>query len=135
MCVTAGCAMGMREDCRHFESRTYDDGEVARYCVLGLAPEQPWRCPEHCERYESSVIEGGFVRGSLGASTVEREPDEETPTDIASVLEDAEGIVEAAEHDVVLDLQREESSKGRRWWQVWKRRPPDDEGPFRLSKR
>ena len=135
MCVTAGCAMGMREDCRHFESRTYDDGEVARYCVLGLAPEQPWRCPEHCARYEPSVLEAGFVRGSLAGRTVEREPDEEAPPDIAGVLEDAEGIVEAAEHDAVLDLQRAELAKGRRWWQVWKRRPPDDDGPFRLSNR
>ncbi|HEV2993437.1 MAG TPA: hypothetical protein VG012_03405 [Acidimicrobiia bacterium] len=127
--------MGMREDCRHFESRTYDDGEVARYCVLGLAPEQPWRCPEHCDRYEPSLVSGGFVRGSLSGSTVEREPDEEAPDDIATVLEDAEGIVEAAEHDAVLDLQRQESTR-RRWWQVWKRRPPgDDDGPFRLSNR
>ncbi len=127
--------MGMREDCRHFESRTYDDGEVARYCVLGLAPEQPWRCPEHCDRYEPSLLEGGFERGSLAGSTVEREPDEETPSDVADVLDDAEGIVEAAEHDVVLDLQRQESPKDRRWWQVWKRRPPDDDEPFRLSDR
>jgi len=127
--------MGMREDCRHFESRTYDDGEVARYCVLGLAPEQPWRCPEHCDRYEPSLVEGGFVHGSLAGSTVEHEPDEEAPNDIADVLEDAEGIVEAAEHDVVLDLQHQESPKDRRWWQVWKRRPPDDDEPFRLSDR
>ena len=125
--------MGMREDCRHFESRTYDDGEVARYCVLGLAPEQPWRCPEHCDRYEASLVEGGFVRGSLASRPVEAEPAEESPPDVAAVLEDAEGIVEAAEHDAVLDLQRSETS--RRWWQVWKRRPPDDDEPFRLSNR
>ena len=42
----------MREDCRHFESRTYDSGETARFCVLGLAPEAPWRCPDDCSRYE-----------------------------------------------------------------------------------
>ena len=29
----------MREDCRHFQSRTYDTGEIARFCVLNLAPE------------------------------------------------------------------------------------------------
>ena len=126
--------MGMREDCRHFESRTYDSGEVARYCVLGLAPEQPWRCPEHCDRYDPSLIDGGFVRSSLAGTVVEPEPAEETPDAIAGVLEDAEGIVEAAEHDAVVELQRAEANQTRRWWQIWKRRPPDDE-TFRLSDR
>jgi hypothetical protein len=125
--------MPMREDCRHFESRTYDSGEVARYCVLGLAPDQPWRCPEHCPRYEPSLIEGGFVQGSLARPDVEDEPDE-PPGEAESVLEDAEAIVEAAEHDVVLDLQKAEGSGSRRWWQIWKRRPPDD-GDFHLSNR
>jgi hypothetical protein len=125
--------MPMREDCRHFESRTYDNGEIARYCVLGLAPEQPWRCPEHCPRYEPSLIEGGFVQGSLARPAVEDEPDED-PGEAASVLEDAEAIVEAAEHDVVVDLQRAEGGGSRRWWQIWKRRPPDD-GDFHLSSR
>ncbi len=50
------------------------------------------------------------------------------------MLEDAEAIVEAAEHDVVVDLQRAEGGGSRRWWQVWKRRPPDD-GDFHLSSR
>jgi hypothetical protein len=125
--------MPMREDCRHFESRTYDSGEVARYCVLGLAPEQPWRCPEHCDRYESSLIEGGFVTGPLARPPVEEEPPDE-PGAVAAVLEDAEAIVEAAEHDVVLDLDRSEAKQSRKWWQVWKRRPPDDD-TFRISNR
>ena len=64
--------MPMREDCRHFESRTYDNGEVARYCVLGLAPEQPWRCPEHCDRYEPTLLEGGMA-------VLKRERDENWP--------------------------------------------------------
>jgi hypothetical protein len=123
----------MREDCRHFESRTYDTGEVARYCVLGLAPEQPWRCPDDCPRYEPSLIEGGFAVGSLGRPPVEDEPDEE-PDDAAAVLEDAEAIDEAAEHDTILELQRAEAASSRKWWQVWKRRPPDDDD-FHLSER
>jgi hypothetical protein len=122
----------MREDCRHFESRTYDSGEVARYCVLGLAPEQPWRCPEHCDKYEPSLIEGGFVNGGLTRPPVEPEP-EDDPAEVADVLDDAEAIVEAAERDVELDLDR--SAPSRKWWQVWKRRPPDDDDTFRLSDR
>ena len=121
----------MREDCRHFESRTYEMGEVARYCVLGLAPEQPWRCPEHCDRYEPSLIEGGFVAGSLARPAVEPEP-ETDPGAVADVLEDAEAIVEDAERDVERDLDR--AAESRKWWQVWKRRPPDDD-TFEISNR
>ena len=60
------------------------------------------------------------------------EPDDD-PAAIADVLDDAEGIVEGAEHDVERDLQRAESRGERPWWKVWKRRPPDD--PFRISNR
>lgn len=132
---SGGATMPMREDCRHFESRTYDNGEVARYCVLGLAPEQPWRCPEHCDRYESSLIAGGFATGPLERPPVEEEPLEESPEAIADVLDDAEMIVEAAERDVERDLDRGlDRGTDRRWWQFWKRRPPDD-GSFHLSNR
>ena len=88
----------MREDCRHFASRTYD-GEVARFCVLDLAPEAPWRCPEDCAHYERSVIDGSFVVGSLKPTTVEGEPDE-LPEAIADLLDDATRIVREAEPTV-----------------------------------
>ena len=68
----------MREDCAHYESRAYDDdGEVARFCTLGLAPEAPWRCPEHCPSYERIVfIAADFEQGSLSNTPpVEDEPD------------------------------------------------------------
>jgi hypothetical protein len=70
----------MREDCRHFESRTYASGEVARFCVLRLAPEAPWRCPADCSHYEPTVIDGTFQAGSLVRPAVEDEPDEPPPT-------------------------------------------------------
>lgn len=124
--------MPMREDCRHFESRTYDTGEVARYCVLGLAPEQPWRCPEHCDRYETSLIEGGMVTGPLDRPPVEAEPADD-PQEIASVLEDAEAIVQAAEPDVLRDLDG--ATGPRKGWRFWRRRRPDDGDDFNLSSR
>jgi len=71
--------MPMREDCVHYESRTYDDdGEVARFCTLGLAPEAPWRCPEHCPRYERiTLLTGETEAGSLGHTPpVEDEPEQ-----------------------------------------------------------
>ena len=122
----------MREDCSHFESRAYaDDGEVARFCTLGLAPEAPWRCPEHCPSYERIVmISSDFDRGSLGqVPAVESEP-EADPDDIAAVLADAESIVEEATPEALEELR----PKRRRWWQRGKRGPDDGED-FRLSNR
>lgn len=124
----------MNEDCRHFESRTYDDGEVARYCVLGLAPEAPWRCPENCAHYELSIIDPTFVAGSLRGSRVEDEP-QASPDDVEGVLADAEAIVEHAEPDAIREVEETQLAKGRRWWQRKKRRPPDGDDGFRLSNR
>ena len=124
--------MPMRENCRHYESREYDDGEVARFCTLDLAPEAPWRCPENCPKFELSANDGGFETGSLEATTVEAEPDDD-PVEIAGVLADAEEIVSAAEADLIADLDR--APARRRGWKFWKKPPPGDGDDFRLSQR
>ena len=49
--------MTMRVDCRHYQSRTYANGEAVRKCVLDLAPEAPWRCPAECPKYERKMID------------------------------------------------------------------------------
>jgi hypothetical protein len=126
----------MRENCRHFESRTYANGEVARFCVLGLAPEAPWRCPDNCARYQPSVVDGTFETAELTRPPVEDEPDD-TPDNIEGVLADAEAIVEAAEPDAIREVDTTESNTGRGWWRFGKCRQPDggdDEG-FRISDR
>ena len=110
--------MSMREDCRHFASRTYDDGETARFCALDLAPEAPWRCPETCASYERTVIDGTFAEGSLTRPAVEDEPDE-APEAIGDLLDDAERIVDEAEPDVLRQLGEERRNWRR--WQPWKR--------------
>jgi hypothetical protein len=120
----------MREDCRHFQSRTYDTGEVARFCVLNLAPEAPWRCPSDCPKYQPDIIDGSFVVGSLARPPVEAEPDD-PPEDVAEVLDEASAIVTAAGPNILADIEAERAR--RRWWQVWKRR--DDGEGFRLSNR
>jgi hypothetical protein len=123
----------MREDCRHFQSRTYDDGEVARLCVLNLAPEAPWRCPDDCPKYQRDIIDTTFVTGSLVRPPVEPEPDDE-PSDIAHVLDEADAIVTAAGPRIVADVERQRSE--RKWWQFWKRGgPSDDGGEIHLSNR
>jgi len=123
--------MSMREDCRHFESRTYDDGETARFCVLDLAPEAPWRCPDDCPKYERTVIDATFEQGTLGRAAVEEEPDED-PGAIADLLDDAEMIVSDAEPSVLRDLDR---PRNRRWWTPWRRSRPDDGDDWHLSSR
>ena len=123
----------MREDCAHYESRTYDDdGEVARFCTLGLAPEAPWRCPENCASYERIVMIGSdFDAGSLSdTAPVEDEPDAPTD-DIVDVLADAEAIVDAAEPAVIADIDAHQPKQS--WWR--RRRRPDDGDEFHLSNR
>ena len=120
----------MREDCRHFQSRTYNTGETARFCVLNLAPEAPWRCPENCSSYQRDIIDGTFVVGSLTRPGVEPEPDGDHD-DIATVLDEADAIVTVAGPDIVAQVEAERV--GRPWWKIWKRR--GDGGAFRLSNR
>jgi hypothetical protein len=124
----------MREDCRHFESRLYDDGEVARECVLGLAPEQPWRCPEGCAHYERSLIDSSFETAELARPPVEDEPDD-TPDNIEGVLADAEAIVEHEELDALREIEEADAKRPRPHWWSRRKRPPSDGGDFRLSSR
>ena len=124
--------MSMREDCRHFESRSYPGGETARFCVLDLAPEAPWKCPDQCPKYEPSLIDGTFETGALTPTPVEAEPDE-SPEDIEAVLDEAEDIVTRAGYDVVRDVERDTGA--RRWWPFGRRRRGDDGGAGRLSQR
>jgi len=125
----------MREDCRHFESRVYDSGETARYCVLGLAPEQPWRCPEGCAHHERTLIDATFETAELSRPSVEDEPDAD-PDSIEGVLADAEAIVEQAEPGALRDLGEADTKRARRHW--WSRRtsaPSDDDDDSGLSSR
>lgn len=119
----------MREDCRHFESRTYaDSGEVTRFCTLDLAPEAPWRCPADCPRYERTLIDTSFEQAEIARPEVEAEPEGEG---IGELLDEAEDIVNGALPDALADLDTEH--RPRRWWQ--RRRKGGDDGPFRLSQR
>jgi hypothetical protein len=122
----------MREDCRHFQSRTYDTGEVARFCVLNLAPEAPWRCPADCASYQRDIIDATFEVGSLARPPVEEEPDE-PPGDVVTLLDEADSIVTAAGPEILAEIEADR--QGRRWWQVWRRRGDDGDGGFHLSNR
>jgi hypothetical protein len=116
--------MPMREECKHFQSRTYPDGETARFCVLDLAPEAPWRCPEHCPRYERRLADAGWVHGSLIEPPVEDEPPFDPST--ATLLDQAEAIVTSAGPEIVAEEEkrRETLSASDPWWKrPFRRRP------------
>ena len=81
--------MPMREECKHFQSRTYASGEVARFCVLDLAPEAPWRCPADCASYERRLADAEEVVNHVARDEVAR----------------------AREEDA-----RRQVRQGRRWW-------------------
>lgn len=109
----------MREECKHFQSRTYASGEVARFCVLDLAPEAPWRCPDDCPSYERRLADAGWVHGSLVEPAIEEEPDVPAP-DMAAVLGDAEAVVNAIATEALAEARaddaRREAKQGNRWW-------------------
>ncbi len=110
----------MREECKHFQSRTYASGEVARFCSLDLAPEAPWRCPADCKAYEPRMADVGWVHGSLVEPAIEEEPN--LPgEEVAEVLGNAEDIVNAIAADALAearaeDARREREQGGRKWW-------------------
>ena len=95
----------MRTDCKHYESRTYGNGEAVRKCVLDLAPEAPWACPADCPSYSRKMIDAGWQYGSLKPEN-RTEPEPETPVnaDVAALLDEAENIVNSAAPDIVREL-------------------------------
>lgn len=129
--------MPMREECKHFQSRTYASGETARFCVLDLAPEAPWRCPEGCPRYEVRRADVGWAHGTLVEPAIEDEPDAPA-TDVAALLDEAEDIVNAVVATTREEVRQERRTAEETPWQralrrVSRRRPAggrDDDGGF-----
>src|SRR5207244_2383485 len=107
--------MPMRKDCKHFQSRTYDSGETARFCVLDLAPEAPWRCPDDCPAYEKRLADAGWTHGSLVSPAIEDEPDV-PPAEVAELLDDAEEVVNAVGPEIADEVEREQERASLPWW-------------------
>jgi hypothetical protein len=115
----------MRQDCKHFESRTYPNGETVRKCDLDLAPEAPWRCPEDCPRYERRMADVNWAHGSLVTPKTPDEPLDALDRDdgsVARLLDEAEEIVNAAGPDIMADIQAEQERTSSSRWQFWRRR-------------
>ncbi len=95
--------MAMREDCRHYESRTYPSGEVARKCDLDLAPDAPWACPQDCPSFQVRVTLPNWIEGSLASPPAPEAP-VKMGADVAALLDEAENIVNSAAPSVLAEL-------------------------------
>ena len=104
--------MPMREECKHFQSRTYASGEVARLCILDLAPEAPWRCPENCPAYERRFADAGWTHGSLVEPAIEDEPEGENVGELLDEAEDIVNAVVATTREQVLEERAAEERRG-----------------------
>ena len=116
--------MAMREECKHFQSRTYSSGEVARFCVLGNAPDQPWSCPENCPTYEKRMADVGWSHGSLVDPPAEEAPEGVSAEDRRSVLEQADEIVNAVAPELFAERRAQlegDANRRRRGWKFWRR--------------
>lgn len=100
--------MAMREGCKFYVSRTYPTGDSVRKCELDLAPEAPWRCPDDCPSYTPRLADVNWVHGSLAGSVTPVEPPGVgTDPSIASLLDEAEDIVNAAVDRTIDELDTE----------------------------
>ncbi|MAG04251.1 MAG: hypothetical protein CL406_06525 [Acidimicrobiaceae bacterium] len=106
--------MPMREDCKHFESRSYPNGDTVRKCDLDLAPEAPWRCPAECPSFQKRRIDVNWSHGSLVTPATPDEPQGLGDDDsIAALLDAAEDIINEAVPGVIADLDAERGIGGK----------------------
>ena len=110
--------MPMREECIHFQSRTYASGEAARFCRLDLAPEAPWRCPDDCPR-----TSGAWPTWAGSTAAWSSRPSRRSPAgdadDMAELLDSAEEIVNEVAPGRLEEARAEDARKDRqnnRWW-------------------
>ena len=123
-------AMPMREECKHFQSRTYDSGEVARFCILDLAPEAPWKCPDDCPSYARRLADVGWSHGILVEPPLEPMPD--VPGDeAAELLDQAEDIINAVGPEVLAEVRKEDEEDERKQGRWWRRKALSRQGPWR----
>jgi hypothetical protein len=110
----------MREECKHFQSRTYDNGEVARMCELDLAPEAPWKCPDDCPAYARRLADVNWVHGTLVTPPPTDEP-EGFNADSIELLDEADAIVNAIAPEVIHEVDVQRAKDDRRSGGFWGR--------------
>jgi hypothetical protein len=101
--------MPMRQECKHFESRTYANNETVRKCNLDLAPEAPWRCPADCPKYERRLSDVAWVHGSLVPHATPPDPPGLDDGSAAAVLDEAENFLNSIGAEVLAEVQAEQN--------------------------
>ncbi|MEY2475477.1 MAG: hypothetical protein QOG87_792 [Actinomycetota bacterium] len=116
--------MGMREDCRHYESRTYASGEIVRMCRIDMAPEAPWRCPENCVGYELRGFDAGWTIGSLTQNRQPAEPPPVIDESVAALLDQAEDHINAIGDEILAEVraEREKAAGKSKPWDRFRRK-------------
>jgi hypothetical protein len=114
--------MPMRQECQHFESRTYGNGETVRKCNLDLAPDAPWRCPADCQGFERRP-DAGWTYGSLVVPSTPDEPPGLDDGSAAAVLDEAEDFLNSVGTQVMAEVhaERARSSRGGRMRRLFRR--------------
>jgi hypothetical protein len=105
--------MPMRIECKHFESRTYANGETVRKCNLDLAPDAPWRCPDNCRAFERR-LDAGWTYGSMVAPAVPAEPPGLDDGSAAAVLDEAEDFLNSIGAQVVAEVEQSRQQQQQR---------------------
>ena len=95
----------MRTECRHYECRTYANGEAVRKCDLDLAPEAPWRCPDDCPKYERRTD----IAWSWGTAVAPPTPEAPDAEGIAELLDEAEEIINSIGPSVLAEFQEQQA--------------------------
>lgn len=112
----------MRQECKHFESRTYANGDTVRKCDLDLAPDAPWRCPEDCPKYERRLAAVAWTHGSLVSAPTPPEPASVADGTAAALLDEAEDILNAAGVRVWAEVEAEQARRQSGWKRFFRRR-------------
>jgi hypothetical protein len=105
--------MPMRQECKHFESRTYANGETVRKSNLDLAPDAPWRCPEACSAFERRM-DMGWTYGKMVASAGPDEPPGLDDGSAAAVLDEAEDFLNSVGAQVIAEVESERRQRDER---------------------
>jgi len=98
----------MRQDCKYFESRTYQNGDTVRKCDLDLAPEAPWRCPDDCHKFAPRLVDVNWEHGTAVTPPTPAEPASlGEDTSIGALLDEAEDIINAVGPDILAEVEQE----------------------------
>lgn len=114
----------MRQNCKHYQSRTYPSGDTVRKCSLDLAPEAPWNCPADCGKFQLRLADVGWQHGTLVVPKTPPAPSSvgDDPS-IGALLDAAENIINSAGPTIRADVDAEREKnqpkpkrKAPKWW-------------------